>query len=228
MRMHVSQGATQGENTEERYWGRFALSYDRDGEYVVGRPILQAIVKRLSEERDLGNCAELGCGTGYFTRAIAGNAQHVTATDLSDQMLEVARTQLRGFENVTIRKADCGNTGLPAETYDSVLVANLIHVVDSPLLCLQESYRILRDGGMLLAIDFTSYRLGLLRQARLVLRYLKKWGIPPRHGRNHLSPEELRRLVESVGFTVTKAELLRAVSNSLYLRGLKCAKPPST
>jgi ubiquinone/menaquinone biosynthesis C-methylase UbiE len=228
MGMHVSQETIQGENREERYWSRFAHSYDGDGEYVVGQPILQATVKRLSLERDLGDCVELGCGTGYFTRAIAGNARHVTATDLSDEMLEVARAQLREFQNVTIQRADCRNSGLPAESYDSVLVANLIHVVDSPRLCLHESYRILKGGGLLLAIDFTGYGIGLLGKAQLGLRYLKRWGVPPRHGRNRLSPDELRRLVESAGFTVTNVQLLQAESNALYLRGLKCAKPPYT
>jgi ABC-2 type transport system ATP-binding protein len=222
------QEVTVREAREERYWGRFAASYDGDGEYVVGKPILQAIEKRLAAERDLGDCVELGCGTGYLTRAVVGNAQHLTATGLSDEMLEIARTQLRGFQNVTIQKVDCGHTELPADTYDTVLMANLLHVVDSPSLCLKESYRILKNGGLLLAIGFTGYRLALFRKAQLGLRYLRRWGRPPRNGRNALSPEELQRLVESAGFTVTNVQLLQTVSNALYLRGLKCAKPPST
>ena len=79
---------------EERYWSRFASSYDSDGEYVVGRAILQAIVERLLREQSLGNAVELGCGTGYFTTAIAQRARHVVATDVSDEMLAVAETQL--------------------------------------------------------------------------------------------------------------------------------------
>jgi ubiquinone/menaquinone biosynthesis C-methylase UbiE len=226
--MHGPQKTTQRENREVRYWSRFAPSYDSDGEYVVGQPILQAIVERLSEERDLGDCVEMGCGTGYFTRAITRNARHITATDLSDEMLEIARTQLGGFENVTIRKADCGNTGLPAEVYDSVLLANLIHVVDAPSRCLREAYRILRHGGRVIAVDFTGYQMGLFGKAKLGLRYLRRWGMPPRHGRDDLSQEELVRLVEDAGLTVKNVQLMQGGSNALYLRGLKCAKPLST
>jgi ubiquinone/menaquinone biosynthesis C-methylase UbiE len=228
MAMRGSRGTTQEGHGEERYWSRFARSYDVDGEYVVGQPILQAIVTRLSQERDLGNCVELGCGTGYFTRAIAGNARHITATDLSDQMLEVARIQLREFENVTIQKADCSDTGLPSGSFDSVLVANLIHILDTPSRCLQEVYRILRHGGLVIAVDLTGYGLGLFKKAQLGMRYLRRWGMPPRHGRDGLSPGELVRLVESARFTVVDVQLIQCGSNALYLRGLKCAKPLST
>jgi ubiquinone/menaquinone biosynthesis C-methylase UbiE len=216
------------ERKEERYWSRFAHSYDRDGEYVVGKPILHAIEKKLSEERDLGDVVEFGCGTGYFTKAIARNAWHVVATDLSDEMLEVARDQLGEFQNVSIRKADCANTDFPAEGFDSVLIANLIHVIDDPAPCLQESHRILRNGGLLIAVDFTTYLMNAWSMMRLGLRYLKRWGMPSRHGRNNMSPEELGCLVESAGFSIKDVQLIEGESNLLYLRGLKCAKRLST
>jgi len=210
---------------EERYWSRFALSYDRDGEYVVGHSILEAILSRLSEEQDLGDSLEFGCGTGYFTRAMAGQARHVTATDLSDEMLQVARTELSPFQNVTIQKADCASTDFPAERFDSVLMANLVHVIDDPLPCLLESHRVLKRAGLLIVVDFTGYRLSLSRTVRLGWRYVRKWGIPPRHGRNDLSPEELMDLVQSAGFMVSAVKLLEGGSNALYLRATKPARP---
>jgi ubiquinone/menaquinone biosynthesis C-methylase UbiE len=216
------------EHREERYWSRFAHTYDRDGEYVVGRPILRAIMKRLSEERDLGDAIDLGCGTGYLTRAITGKARHVFASDLSDQMLELARNRLSEYQNVTIQKAHCAHTGFPDDRFDTVLMANLIHVIDDPLSCLRESYRILRSGGHLLVIDFTGYRLHPFRKARLALRYARRWGVPPRSGRNDLSPEELARLVENAGFSIKNVELVEGECNAIYLRSSKCAKPLST
>jgi ubiquinone/menaquinone biosynthesis C-methylase UbiE len=216
------------EYREERYWSKLAHSYERDGEYVVGKPILQAILTRLSEEQDLGDCVEFGCGTGYFTRAVAGQARHLIATDLSDQMLEVARTQLSDLSNVTIQKEDCAHTDFPAESFDSVLMVNLIHVMDDALPCLQESYRILRSGGSLIVVDFTGYRLALSKTAQLVWKSLKRWGLPRRHEKHDLSPEELVRLVERAGFKVKDVHLLEGGSNAIYMRSLKCAKLPFT
>jgi predicted TPR repeat methyltransferase len=49
---------------KEKYWSKFARTFDEDQEYVVGKTILQAIDKRLSEECYLRDVIEFGCGTG--------------------------------------------------------------------------------------------------------------------------------------------------------------------
>jgi ubiquinone/menaquinone biosynthesis C-methylase UbiE len=206
---------------QERYWSRFAESYDRDGEYVVGRRIIRLIEEALYNERSLGNVLECGCGTGTFTRAIARNARHVVASDLSNAMLEAARVQLRGVKNVILQRADCLNTSFPEEGFDSVFLTNLIHVIDDPLQCLHESNRILRKTGALIIVDFTGYRLGIAKKMQLGLRYLRTWGLPPRRGRNNMSPEQLVALVEGAGFQVQRVQLLTDSANALYLKGTK-------
>ena len=206
---------------EERYWSRFAKSYDRDGEYVVGKRITRLIQETLLTESSLGNALELGCGTGYFTKAIARNARHVVATDLSNEMLGMARVQLRAFENVSIQKADCKNTSFTEESFDSVFLTNLIHVIDAPLQCLHESHRILRDNGSLIVVDFTGYQLSIAKKMTLGLKYLQVWGLPPRGGRSSMSPEQLQSLVEEAGFQVRSMQLLTDGANALYLKGTK-------
>ena len=209
------------EYREERYWSRFASSYDRDGEYVVGRAILEAIVENLMKERLLGQVIEFGCGTGYFTKAIAENATHVLATDLSHEMLEVAQTELREFGNITIQKADCRRGSFPAETFDTAVLVNLLHVIENRSECLQETNRILRNRGTLIVVDFTGWQMPLLKKMKLVIRYLRKWGRPPRSEQNDLSPEELIHLVENAGFMIEGVQLLEDGANALYLKGEK-------
>ncbi|MBN1146547.1 MAG: class I SAM-dependent methyltransferase [Anaerolineales bacterium] len=206
---------------EELYWGRLAASYDRDGEYIIGDAILQAIEERLLKEQRLGHAVEFGCGTGYFTKVIAGNATHVIATDLSETMLQVARTQLGGLGNVTIKQADCRNSSFPAESFDTVILANVVHVIDQPAQCLREANRILRHRGSLIIVDFTGYGMSLARKIKVAFRYLSKWGRPPRGGQHDLSPEQLVRLVEDSGFRVKDVELLQVGANALYLHGEK-------
>ena len=206
---------------KERYWSRFARTYDEDQEYVVGRAILKAITKRLSEERDLGDVIEFGCGTGYFTKEIAKKARHVIATDLSDEMLEMARIQLEEFRNITLQKADCEDTSFPSGRFDTVFMANLIHVLINPTKTLQESHQILKNGGLLLIVDFTGYSMNWFEKIKLGIRYLRKWGLPLRYARNNLSPDELACLVENVDFKVEEVQIMGDKTKALYLKGRK-------
>jgi SAM-dependent methyltransferase len=213
--------ASRKADREERYWSRFADSYDRDGAYVVGRPILRAIEDALGEEQALGYAIEFGCGTGYFTKVIAPQAARLVATDLSDAMVEVARTELGEFDNITVEKADCADTAYSAESFDTVMMINLIHVIADPAPCLRESHRILRGGGRLILVDLTGYGMRLRKRMRLGFRYVRRWGLPPRGGQNNMAPAELASLAESAGFTVDDVQLLEDGANAVYLRGAR-------
>ena len=142
-------------NKEERYWSKYTCNYDDVQEYVVGKTVRQEIVKRLNDERDLGEVIEFGCGSGYFTKVIAKNAKYVIATDLSDEMLEIAEKELKEFYNVTVQKADCRATSLTSGEFDTVFIAHLIHVIKNPLKTLKESFRILKSGGLLIITSYT-------------------------------------------------------------------------
>lgn len=202
---------------EETYWSRFAATYDAGGEYVVGARIIQRIEQQLAAEEPVGEALELGCGTGYFTTVIAGNSGHITATDLSEPMLQAARSRLQNLSNVTVQKADCTASGFADARFDAVFVINLVHVLEDPPRCLRECARVLREHGRLIVVDLTSFRMALLRKIGLGLRYLRTWGPPPRGGKNDLSPEELSSLVEEAGFQVDSIRLLQEQANALYL-----------
>jgi len=209
------------EQKKETYWSKFAYGYDEGVEYIVGRPIQQAILKRLSKERNLGVVIEFGCGTGYFTKAIAKNAKHVIATDLSDEMLEEAKEKLKEYQNLTIEKADCESTSFPSERFDTVFMVNVIHFIQNPHKCLQESKRILKDGGLLLLVDYTGYGMKWFEKMKLGFRFFRKCGIPPRHAQTNLSSDEFRSLVEGAGLKVEKIQLIGEKTKALYLRGRK-------
>ena len=206
---------------KEEYWSKSACTYDDDQDYVVRKTILQLIIKKLSEEHDLGEVIEFGCGTGYFTKAIANKAKHVIATDLSDEMLEIARIQLKEFQNINIQKANCEATYFPSGRFDTVFMANLIHVLINPIKVLQESHQILRNGGLLLIVDFTGYSMKLFEKMKLGIRYLRKWGMPPRYARNNLSPGEITSFLENVDFKVKEVQLIGDRTKALYVRARK-------
>lgn len=206
---------------KEEYWSKFANTFDEDQKCIVGGAVQQALKERLSGESGLGELIEFGCGAGFFTKVLAENASHVVATDLSDEMLAVARTQLQDLQNVTVEIADCEKTDFPDGKFGSVFMANLIHVIENPSIALQESYRILKDGGLLLIVDYTGYGMKWFEMMKMGIRFLRKWGKPPAYSKGKLSPDELCSLVESAGFKVEEVQLMGDKTKALYLRGRK-------
>jgi ubiquinone/menaquinone biosynthesis C-methylase UbiE len=209
------------EKRKEDYWGKFAHTFDEDQKYIVGEAIQRTIIEKLSTERDLGNAVEFGCGRGYYTGVIAKNAKQVVATDVSDEMLEMARRQLESFANITVQKADCYSTAFPAEAFDSVVMINLIHVIENPLNSLKESHRILKPGGTLLLASYTGFTMKRFDRIKLAIRFLRKWGKPCPYFQTGLSPNQLNTLVEKAGFTVQESQVIGDKSKALYLKATK-------
>ena len=181
--------------------------------------VRQAILDKLSEERDLGEVIEFGCGTGYFTKAVAKNARHVMATDLSEEMLELAKKQLKEFRNVIVQKADCEERAFPLGSADTVFMANILHAIENPLRALQQSYQLLKHGGLLLIVSYTDYGMNWFEKMELGIRYLLRFGVLPPYGLRNYSPEELSLLVEGAGFKVEGAQLIGYKPKALYLKG---------
>jgi len=206
---------------KEKYWSKFADNFNEEQTYIVGEAVQQVILERLSGESDLGELVELGCGAGFYTKVLAENANNVMATDLSDEMLAVARTQLKECQNVIIEKTDCEKTAFPDGKFDSVFMANLVHIIENPSIVLHESYRILKDGGLIFIIDYTGYGMKRFEMMKMGIRFIVKWGKPLSYFRSRLSPDELRSLVEGVGFKVEEVELMGDKAKALFLKGRK-------
>ncbi|HEX4971993.1 MAG TPA: methyltransferase domain-containing protein [Steroidobacteraceae bacterium] len=95
---------------------------------------------------------DLACGTGLATLAagaIVGPAGSVLGTDLSGQMIEVARQRAadQRASNVTFRRMDAETLNLPDATFDVVLCSlGLMYVPDAQR-AVREWRRVLKPGG---------------------------------------------------------------------------------
>lgn len=90
------------------YYRRRAVHYD--AQFQIGaHPIRESWAELAAAMREAlaGRAVlELACGTGHFTGFAAEAAAHVTATDLADEMLQVARGKIFPRGNVAFRTAD--------------------------------------------------------------------------------------------------------------------------
>jgi ubiquinone/menaquinone biosynthesis C-methylase UbiE len=208
------------DNTTERYWSRFPDTYDQKMEYVVGKELLDEIIQELNRLPDLGELVEFGCGTGIYTERIVSKTQSMVATDLSDSLVAVARARIGDHPKVTIQKENCMATSFPSESVDSVFMANLIHVIESPSALLQECSRVLRRGGTLVIVTFTGHEMKLWEKIKMGLRFIKSWGKPPAHTHS-FSSEDLASMVKDAGFAIKTLKVVGNATKALYLIGQK-------
>jgi ABC-2 type transport system ATP-binding protein len=206
---------------KEDFWGRFAGTFDNDQRYIVGEDTPKAILEELSNEQSLGEVVEFGCGSGFFTRALTNNSKSVVATDLSDEMLEMARHKFKGIQNITFQKANCKSTDFPAEAFDTAVMINLIHVIENPLDSLLECHRILKTGGKLVIASYTAYSMSLLPRIGMIMRFLKKWGKPLPYFNPKLSPDHLGVLLKKAAFVIEESKIIGDKTKALYLRARK-------
>jgi ABC-2 type transport system ATP-binding protein len=169
--------------------------------------------ERVEREGRLGNLAEFGCGTGFYTSLLAGRADRVVATDLSPGMLALARANTRAA-NVTFQVENCERTSFPDGAFDSAFVSLVLHFTE-PAKALAEMHRILKPGGTLLVSNLDPGALGGLDKVRGLLRVLYRgltgYRLKPPKGfaKNMLTLGKLRDLLGGAGFDVLSAETVK-------------------
>jgi ArsR family transcriptional regulator len=97
--------------------------------------------------------ADLGCGTGRVTEALAPFVRKVIAVDDSDEMLEEARRRLEGLGNVDCRKGSIEQLPIEDRALDAATLVLVLHHLPEPEQALAEVARVLKPGGRLLVVD---------------------------------------------------------------------------
>lgn len=95
---------------------------------------------------------EIGCGTGTFSRRLAERSDHVTAIDLSPEMIRLARERSTNFPNIDFQLADILDTPLADGSFDCIAtIATLHHLPYRELLLKMKAA--LKPDGVLLILD---------------------------------------------------------------------------
>jgi ABC-2 type transport system ATP-binding protein len=217
----MTDTSAKAKSARDSYWGRFARTYDDDTDYIVGRPLRRAIRQRLSRERDLGYVLECGCGTGFYTRAICGQATRIMASDLSRKMLAAAKESLRDMPDISFLQIDCETNVFPPTSFDTVLMANILNTISQPLKALREMHRVLKYNGALIAVTYTDYNVDAFEKIEIRKRYFEKFGLPPAGGLINYSPRQMADLVRKAGFEITNLDILGEKAKAIYVRAAK-------
>ena len=167
----------------------------RVSDYVRFRPSYPPeVVETLSAECGLGResvVADVGAGTGIFTRLLLEHGCRVFGIEPNDEMRGAAEESLAQYANVVVVKGTAEATQLPDHSVDCVVCAQSAHWFDRRQAA-SEFDRILKPGGWLVILwnqRLTGPTPFLMAYEELLLTYGTDYQTV-RHDRQHSAVHE--------------------------------------
>lgn len=147
------------------YFAQNAGSWDRIRSLHVPEAEVEAKIREMLGTRRLRNVLDVGTGTGRMLELLAASADRALGIDASAAMLSVARANLAraGIQNVRLAQDDVYALSLPRDTFDLVVIHQVLHYLDDPARAVAEAARTLVPGGRLMVVDFAPHSLDELR-----------------------------------------------------------------
>jgi len=96
--------------------------------------------------------ADIGAGSGYFTRRFAPHVAKVYAVDIDERLLKIAAKNAP--PNVVTTVASTDDPKLPAASVDLVFFCDVLHHIDNRPAYYAKLRRALKPGGRIVNVDF--------------------------------------------------------------------------
>jgi ubiquinone/menaquinone biosynthesis C-methylase UbiE len=171
---------TDATNVPPQYEVRAEHDPDGIGKFYLGREIahvmghqaadwLERPEREIEERPDLllealhikpgQSVADIGAGSGYFTRRLArlvGEKGTVYAVDIQPEMLDLLTNKMAELKigNVKPILGDVADPHLPPSSVDLILMVDVYHEFDHPYEMVRQMIPSLRPGGRLIFVEF--------------------------------------------------------------------------
>ena len=117
------------------------------GEWQMPERVIETLRLRESDV-----VADIGAGTGYFSRRFARQVAHVYAEDVDPEALSFLRRE--ALANVTVVPGKPENPMLPPNSCNVVFICDVLHIVKKRSVFLNNVVPALKRGGKVVIIDF--------------------------------------------------------------------------
>lgn len=150
----------------QAHFSRLAEHWDEMRSLHVPEEAVEASIREVLGEGTFNAVLDLGTGTGRMLQLIAPHAGRAVGLDASHAMLAVARSNLEqaGLSNVQLRQGDIHALPVERNSFDLVVIHQVLHFLDDPARAIREATAALAPGGRLLIVDFATHELEFLRE----------------------------------------------------------------
>jgi ubiquinone/menaquinone biosynthesis C-methylase UbiE/DNA-binding transcriptional ArsR family regulator len=149
----------------QSYFSAHAAEWDRIRRLHVSDEAVETAVVAALAERPFRSLLDLGTGTGRMLELLGPGLERGLGIDFSLHMLAFARARLDqpGLRHCSVRHGDIYDLKLLRDSFDVVIVHQVLHFLDDGARALREAARALRPQGRLLVVDFAPHDLEFLR-----------------------------------------------------------------
>ncbi len=190
---------------------------------------VREIVQTLDLQKD-DMVLDIGCGTGLVSLALSPMVATVRGIDLSPRLVERARINVEGVDNITVDVGSITETGESDSSYSKVLAYSVLQYLDSEdaarRACAEVARVLVPSGRGLLAANPDP-------QKRELYEERVRTDTPPEHRKAALdildhvlwvSPERLEELARACGLEAKMAPISPRIWQHFYMYNLIVTK----
>jgi ubiquinone/menaquinone biosynthesis C-methylase UbiE/DNA-binding transcriptional ArsR family regulator len=185
------------------YFNRHAAEWDRIRKLHVADASVEDAIRAALADRPFRSLLDLGTGTGRMLELFGPDIERGLGLDLSHDMLALARARLdrASLRHCSVRQGDIYDLALPRDSFDVVIIHQVLHFLDDSLRAITAAARVLRPGGRLLVVDFAPHDLEFLRDEHA-------------HRRLGFAPETVKQWLTAAGVDFIEQKTLRPEQDS--------------
>jgi ubiquinone/menaquinone biosynthesis C-methylase UbiE/DNA-binding transcriptional ArsR family regulator len=150
----------------QAYFRAHAAEWDRIRKLHVADAAVEAAIAEALADTPFRSLLDLGTGTGRMLELFGPQLERGLGLDLSLDMLSLARDRLEraGLRHCSVRQGDLYDLPLGNDSFDVVILHQVLHFLDDGGRAIKEAARVLRPGGRLLVVDFAPHEQEFLRE----------------------------------------------------------------
>jgi ubiquinone/menaquinone biosynthesis C-methylase UbiE len=175
----------------QAYFRRHAAQWDRIRKLHVADEAVEDAIRTALADRPVRSLLDLGTGTGRMLELFGPASERGLGLDMSLDMLALARARLdrAGLKHCSVRQGDIYDLAMPKDSFDVVIIHQVLHFLDDGARAIHEAARVLRPAGRLLVVDFAPHDLEFLRDDHA-------------HRRLGFAPETVTQWMKAAGLDV--------------------------
>lgn len=177
----------------EQNWAD-TVAGDMERHYSPGRT-WESMARAALQLLTPGDVLDIASGNGVLAELLAPRSKRYVCLDASARVVAVASERLADFENVEVMQGDMHVMSFADASFDLVLLMHALTYAEKPAKVLEESARVLRPGGQLLATTLH--------------RHEHRTAIEPYgHANLGFTLDELKKLAVRAGLEVNSCEVI--------------------